>query len=152
MTERKWQEIGVEPSVRSSIALYLPTLASGGAERTLLHLAEGFRVLRWKVTFVVDRAVGDLRNEVARLGFPLQVLQARRLLDALVPLVRWLKRDRPAVLLTAIIHNNLIALWANRLAGQVTRVVISDQGRIASMRGELQFSRVLKAQHRRLAL
>ncbi len=41
-------------------------------------------------------------------------------------LIRYLRRERPHVLLSAMTHVNLMALWAQRLAGVSTRVVVSE--------------------------
>ncbi len=110
----------------TAIALYLPNLAAGGAERTFLRLAAGFGERGCPVRLVVDRAEGGLLEVVHASGLPLESLRAARTLTALPKLSAWLRRNRPDVLLSAITHNNLIAVWARALARSGTRVVVSE--------------------------
>ncbi|MBL8250537.1 MAG: glycosyltransferase [Candidatus Competibacter sp.] len=109
-----------------SVAFYLPNLAAGGAERTFLRLAAGFKDQGCAVSFVVDRLEGGLVEAVRASGLELECLSAARTLAALPKLRGWLRQRRPDVLLSAITHNNLIAAWAGKLAGAPTRVVVSE--------------------------
>ncbi|MEI2782189.1 MAG: glycosyltransferase [Candidatus Competibacter sp.] len=110
----------------TDIAFYLPNLAAGGAERTFLRLAAGFAERDCRVRLVVDRAEGGLLDAVRAGGLALETLRASRTLTALPKLAAWLRRERPAVLLSAITHNNLIAVWARALARARTQVVVSE--------------------------
>ncbi|MBK8510175.1 MAG: glycosyltransferase [Candidatus Competibacter sp.] len=109
-----------------SVAFYLPNLAAGGAERTFLRLATGFKERGCAVGWVVDRLEGGLLETVRASGFNLDCLNAGRTLAALPKLRGWLRQRRPDVLLSAITHNNLIAAWAGKLSGAPTRVVVSE--------------------------
>ncbi|MGH8605404.1 MAG: glycosyltransferase, partial [Gammaproteobacteria bacterium] len=42
-------------------------------------------------------------------------------------LARYLRRERPVALLSMMAHTNIVALWARRLAGVSTRVVVSER-------------------------
>jgi glycosyltransferase involved in cell wall biosynthesis len=53
--------------------------------------------------------------------------KARRLISSLPALVRYLRRERPAVLLSMMAHTNIVALLACRLAGVSTRKVVSER-------------------------
>jgi glycosyltransferase involved in cell wall biosynthesis len=46
---------------------------------------------------------------------------------SLPALARYLRREQPAVLLSAMSHANIVALWARRLSGASTRVVVSER-------------------------
>ena len=70
-------------------------------------------------------------------AFPLRAPRAARYLR---DLARYLQRERPAALLSAKTHPNLVALWARRLAGVPTRIVVSEH---------VHFSRALEAHRRR---
>jgi glycosyltransferase involved in cell wall biosynthesis len=52
-------------------------------------------------------------------------LGAKRVLYSLPGLVRYLRRERPSAMLSALDHANVVALWAKKLAGVPTRVVLS---------------------------
>lgn len=110
-----------------SVALYLPNLTGGGAERTLLRLALGFRASGWSPRFVVDQACGELVSAVQAEEIPLDTLNASRTLRALPRLADWLRIQQPTVLLSAITHNNLIAVWARAWARVATRIILSER-------------------------
>ena len=52
-------------------------------------------------------------------------LEASRLIGSFAPLIRYLRRERPRVLVSSMTHANLVALWAARLAGTATPVVVT---------------------------
>jgi glycosyltransferase involved in cell wall biosynthesis len=52
-------------------------------------------------------------------------LRAGRLLLSLVPLTRYLRRERPRVLVSSMSHANMIAIWAAKLAGNNTPVMVT---------------------------
>ena len=108
----------------AAIAIFLPSLAGGGAERMMLNLAQGLVASGIELDLVVGSAAGPYRDLVPA-GCELVDLGAGRVLTALPGLVRYLRRRRPAVLLAAMDHANLIALWARRLARVPTRVAVS---------------------------
>ncbi|WP_295455675.1 glycosyltransferase [uncultured Thiodictyon sp.] len=125
-----------------TIAFYLPDLTGGGAERTLLRLAVGFRVSGWTPRLVVDRARGELLDSARADAIPVDSLDASRTLRALPKLVGWLHEHRPAVLLSGITHNNLIAVWARALARVPTRIMLSERTVLsahARMHGRWQY-------------
>jgi glycosyltransferase involved in cell wall biosynthesis len=108
----------------TSLAIFLPSLVGGGAERMMLHLARGFAEAGRDVDLVLARAVGDYMDQIPA-GVRVVDLKARRVLTALPGLTRYLARRRPAAVLSALDHANLVALWARRLAGVSTPVFVS---------------------------
>lgn len=115
-----------------SIAFYLPHLKMGGAERTVLRLAAAFRTRGRAVHLVLDQAVGELVAEADGLGLPVEDLGAGRAITALPRLAGWLRRRRPAALISAISHNNVIAVWARAMAGVDTRIIVGEHS-VASL-------------------
>lgn len=106
------------------IALFLPSLNGGGAEQVMVNLARGFADRGLQVDLVLAKAEGCHMDEVPK---DVQVvdLGAKRVLCSLPGLVRYLRRERPNVMLSAMDHANLVALCAKKLAGVSTRVVVS---------------------------
>jgi glycosyltransferase involved in cell wall biosynthesis len=105
------------------LALFIPSLAGGGAERVMLTLAKGFCQRGHSVDLIVVRAEGPLLNEVPP-GVRLIDLGSPRVLSSVFRLARYLKRERPATLLATITNANAAAVIARWLSGQPTRVVI----------------------------
>ena len=143
------------------IALAMPSLAGGGAQRVMLDLAGAFLARGHRVDLLLCRATGELRGEVPdgvrlvelrrapNLWSRLSVLAAdpagvaslaRPVLLPIKPLtqfnyllgfVRYLQRARPQALLSALTNMNLIALWARRLAEVPTRLVVSERNTLS---------------------
>jgi len=107
------------------VALFLPTLHGGGAERQLINLAARFQELGLRVDLVVAKAEGAFQSKVPA-GVRLVDLEARRTLSSILGLAGYLKRERPESLLSVLGHANLVALWARKLAGAVARVVVCE--------------------------
>lgn len=59
-------------------------------------------------------------------------LKSSNKLRYLPDLARYLRRERPQALLSAMTQPNLVALWARRLAGVPTRVVVSERNMLSS--------------------
>lgn len=59
-------------------------------------------------------------------------LQSPRVLESLPALIRYLKRERPSAMVSAM-YANLIALWARRLSGIPHRLVITEHNTLASV-------------------
>jgi len=108
----------------NKIALFLPSLRGGGAERVMVNLARGFYDQGINVDLVLAKAEGPYLSEV-----PARVrvidLHSSRVLFSLPGLVRYLRRERPQAILSAMDHANIVAIWARKLSGVPCRVVVS---------------------------
>jgi glycosyltransferase involved in cell wall biosynthesis len=111
------------------LSVFLPDLGFGGAERSMLKLAAGMAARSYAVDLVLARAEGPLLAEVPR-SVRLVDLEAHRMLASLPALVRYLQRERPVALLS-VLHANVVALWARRLAGVPTRVIVSERNMLS---------------------
>lgn len=118
------------------IAIHLPDLRGGGAERVMTTLANEFADRNHDVELVLSRAEG---HHLQNAGADVDVvdLGARRLpgyaaLGALWPLRRYLQREEPDVLLSGIARANIVALLAHRLASTDTRIVVSEHNTLSS--------------------
>jgi glycosyltransferase involved in cell wall biosynthesis len=112
------------PTAACHVALFLPALYSGGAERVMLNLAGELVARGHRVDLVLAKAEGPYLDAIPA-GVRLVDLGCRRTVTAVWPLVRYLRRKRPEALYAAIDHANVVALLANRLAGDRSRVVVS---------------------------
>ena len=121
----------IKPMKPISLSIYLPNLAGGGVERMKIILTNAFVKRGYDVTFVLNKAEGEL---IAQLPPSVKVvsLNADRTLTALPKLVAYLRREQPDILLSSMGHNNINALWAKRLAGVKTAVVISQHNSLST--------------------
>ncbi|BAW01135.1 group 1 glycosyl transferase [Thermus thermophilus] len=107
------------------IALFLPSLDGGGAERINLLLATGFLQKGAQVDLVLARAQGPYLEMVPR-GVNLIDLRASRVLTSFPALVSYLKRENPFVLLSSLSHANVVAVWAREVARVPTKVLVAE--------------------------
>lgn len=112
-------------SIDARIALFLPSLQGGGLERMMVSLANAFAAKGLRVDLIVGKAVGPCRDSVSRLVNVID-LKKRRLIPCLPGLVLYLRRNRPAVMLSTPNQANVIALAARGLARVGTRVVVRE--------------------------
>ncbi|MEZ5904903.1 MAG: glycosyltransferase [Geminicoccaceae bacterium] len=98
------------------IAIFLPALFSGGAERVLLNLAGELVQRGHRVDLVLAQAIGPYLDRVPA-GVRVVDLGCRRVATALLPFARYLRRNRPIAVHAAIDHTNVVALLARAIAG-----------------------------------
>jgi glycosyltransferase involved in cell wall biosynthesis len=113
----------------SRLAIFLPGLYEGGAERTLLKLAIGIAERGHPVDLILIHKVGPYLKDVPD-SIRLVVLNSARDIFSLVPLIRYLRQEKPGVLLSGL-YTNIIALWAKRLARVPTWVVVSERNTLS---------------------
>lgn len=106
-----------------NLAILLPDLRGGGAERVSLDLGHQFRQLGWRVTFLLMRGHGQMFNEAAE-NFEVVVFGAERVRQAYSPLRRWIQIEQPQILIAAMWPLTVLATVAVR--GTSTKVLISD--------------------------
>jgi len=111
----------------SFISVFLPALEGGGAERAMIHLAQGFVDRGIKTDLVVAEASGAYLDMLPP-GVRLINLQAKApvVLSKTLALRRYLQQAKPDVLLSALDILSS-ATWAKRLAGVETQVVMCVQ-------------------------
>jgi hypothetical protein len=83
------------------VALFLPSLVGGGAERVFLDIASGLAGRGLPVELVIAKSEGALLDQVPD-GVRLRALGARRTAASVPALVRYLRRERPAAMVTAL--------------------------------------------------
>jgi glycosyltransferase involved in cell wall biosynthesis len=110
--------------VAKRVALFIASLRGGGAERIMVNLAQGFADRGLEVDLVLPQVEGPYLDDVPK-SVRIVDLHAPRVLQSLPGLVRYLRRERPATLISAVNHANVVALWAKRLAGGPTRTVVT---------------------------
>lgn len=106
------------------IAIFAPSLRGGGVERNAVNLARGFVDRGLPVQLVLARAEGPFLAEVdSRVD--VVNLDAPRVMFSLPRLASYLRRMRPAVMLSGMAHANFAAILARRVSRVRCRVVAS---------------------------
>lgn len=112
-------------SSNERLALFLPTLDDGGAERVMLQLAASFSARGHDVDLVLAIPGGPLDAQVPP-GPRVVSLQAARTILALPALVRYLRRERPIALLSTLEHANVLAVGAGAAACTGVPIVLRE--------------------------
>jgi glycosyltransferase involved in cell wall biosynthesis len=106
------------------IAVFLPSLDGGGAERVFAELCGEFATLGYDVDLVLAAARGPYLADVSP-RVRIVDLRANGVLGSLPRLARYLRSARPDVMLSGLDHANIVAIVACAAAGGRTRCVIS---------------------------
>ena len=117
-----------------SIAIYMHDLAGGGVERMKMDLIRNFQRGGATVTLLLHSGAGDLGGLVPD-GLRVVAFGTRRTIIDVVPLARFLRRERPDILLSSLDHNNIIALLAKAVARSRSKVVICQHNALSSEAG-----------------
>jgi glycosyltransferase involved in cell wall biosynthesis len=96
---------------------------AGGVERMVLNLLAEFARRGYRIDLLLIRAEGEHLQHLPE-GVNVIRLGVEHTLASVLPLARYLRAERPAVLLVAKDRAGRAALWARRLAGVDTRIAI----------------------------
>lgn len=110
---------------KARLAVFLPDLGGGGAERVALSLLQGFLDRGHPVDLVLAQKRGALLPLVPQ-GVDIVDLGAPKLRQAIGPLVRYLRRRRPQALHAMMWPLPLMAVAARALARVNTSIVGSE--------------------------
>lgn len=115
---------------RTEIALFVPNLYGGGAQRVMVTLANAFVDRGVETDLVTARTGGPYRDEV-RSGVRVVDLEAPRTLACLPAFVRYLYRRRPESLLSTLMYANVVAACGHFLAGSDARLVVREASMVS---------------------
>lgn len=105
------------------IAVLISFSGAGGVERMVLNLVEEFARRGYAIDLLLIRAEGEHLRQLPE-GVNVVRLGVKHTLASVPPLARWLRQNRPPVLLVAKDRAGRAALWARRLSGVDTRIAI----------------------------
>ncbi len=111
--------------MKSEIAIFLPTLGGGGAERNMVNLSRGLADLGVSVSLLVANAIGDFRGEVSE-KVDLVDFKKTNTIKAFPDLLAFLDNHSPHVLLSTMNHANLVAIGAVHASTSNTKVVVRE--------------------------
>ncbi|HEX4954132.1 MAG TPA: glycosyltransferase [Thermoanaerobaculia bacterium] len=115
-------------------AFFVPSLRGGGAERVTVLLAAAVAARGVTADLVLAQAVGPYLATVPE-GVRVVDLAARRVVAALPALTRYLRRERPEVLMATLANANVVAALARRRSGVPMRLVLREGSPIRQMAG-----------------
>lgn len=114
----------------NKIALFVPALRGGGAQRVMLILAAKFIEKDIQVDLVLSNAIGPYLDDVPN-GVRVINLNSRRVLTSMPRLIAYLKKEKPAVMLSTMGHANIIAVWAKKFSGVTTKLFVRVENTVS---------------------
>ena len=112
------------------IAIFSPTLKSGGAERVMVNLAEGFFRANHTVHLGLADAKGELLSELSP-GITVKNLGKKRLINCVFPLINYIKSNKPDIFLSSQTHANVVTSLAFILLSGSTKLLLSEHTSIS---------------------
>ncbi len=97
----------------------------GGAERMTLNLVRGLCRRGIRTDLVLGSAEGELMGHMPQTARVID-LGVKRIRHAIRPFARYLRRERPAAVISRMSHTNLAAITARALSGIETRLVVVE--------------------------
>lgn len=117
------------------IALFLPSLRGGGAEKVTVNLAKGFLEKGFQVDIVLAKAEGPYLKQVPD-GARVVDLGTGRVFKAIRPLIAYLRTERPWALISGISHANVTAILARLAAMSPTRLLVVEHCTLSSAQAD----------------
>ena len=106
------------------LAIFLSSLDGGGAERVMLNLAYGFAERGIHVDLLLVKAEGPYLSQIPS-NINLINFNKSKLFQSLPTLIRYIRKESPTALISALEDTNLVMLWACRLARENTQSVVT---------------------------
>lgn len=107
------------------IAMFIPALSGGGAERVFLNLAHSFIKKGLKVDLILCEVKGPYLKDVA-YGVNIVDLMSNNPIKQTANLVRYLKREKPDAIISALNLSNIVSSVAHFIANIDTKLIITQ--------------------------
>jgi glycosyltransferase involved in cell wall biosynthesis len=112
------------------IALFLPSLRGGGAERVMVDLANAFSRKGLDVDLVLANLEGDYQSMVLD-SVNIIDLSSSRLFFSLPKLIKYIRKYSPDVLLSTMPHVNIIAVLSTLLARKKNKIYVREANTVS---------------------
>ena len=112
----------------NKVMFFLPTLGGGGAERTVIQLANSFAEQGLSIDLAVCDLSGDKAKLLPEVHSKIQLLDFKcgRVANALLPLKRCLQKQPYDCVIATQTHSNIICAFAKTLAGVKTKLIFRE--------------------------
>ena len=112
------------------ISVVLHDLRGGGAERMMLRIAKGMGDRGRNVDLVLVKAQGEFLQDIPD-SVRVVDLDSPSVASAIPLMVRYLRKEAPSAILTALTHMNVAVAAARWLARSKARLILSERNQIS---------------------
>lgn len=105
------------------IAIFLPNLDGGGAEKVFINLAKILKKRGFETKLIIGFKSGILVKDIVDLE--VLYLNKESVTKCILPLSQYLSINPPSILLSGMPHANLAAILAGRLANKGIKIITS---------------------------
>lgn len=127
---------------KKRIAIFLPALDGGGAERIAINLLRGLVERDIFLDLVLADARGPYLSHVPE-AVRIVNLRAERVIKAILPLSRYLIQEQPFALMSHMNHANVVAVAAKEIACIKTRVVLVEHNTLSADQSKFLLSKLV---------
>ena len=113
-------------------------MRGGGAERVMLALANGLAEKDIQVDLVLNKAEGPYLKD-ASPKVNIVNLDTSRVLNGIFPLSKYLNKENPDAILSAMNYVNIATVLAKLISKSDTKVVLSEHNNLTETKKELSF-------------
>ena len=107
------------------IALFIPSLQGGGAERFMVDLSNGFAKKGYNVSLIVGNMGGEYFSEINNAVKVID-LKCKRTIFCIPGIVSFLRKNKPHTLISTIYHANMVAILSSLISFTNTRIFVRD--------------------------
>jgi glycosyltransferase involved in cell wall biosynthesis len=126
---------------KATVAIMLETLPGGGMERSCLKLIIGIQKRGFSADLILRSQEGELLSIVPK-EINIVSFAKSRMLTTLFPLIRYLRREKPAVLITNFYPVSIVAVMAKIFArSRDTRLIIVERCNLSNQKHFNSFRR-----------
>tara|TARA_R110002020_G_scaffold232883_3_gene444529 strand:+ start:15490 stop:16602 length:1113 start_codon:yes stop_codon:yes gene_type:complete len=112
------------------IAIFLPNLKGGGAERVFVNLSNAFVQRGFDVDIVLIQKCGELLDSLDKKVNIIN-LDKKRIRQSFIPLTSYLKKNKPDAFITVMWPLTVLGTLAFRLSGCNGSVIVSDHNTLS---------------------
>lgn len=124
------------------IALFIPSLGGGGAERVMLILANTLAEKGYSVDLILVKAKGSFLKDISK-NVRIINLNSSRTLFSIMPLVNYLKREKPKVVMSAMHYVNVVLLISKKISKVRFKLVVSEHSTLSFSLADSSFTNIL---------
>jgi glycosyltransferase involved in cell wall biosynthesis len=114
------------------ISFFLPSLEGGGVEKVVLNLVNSFAGKGFRVDLVLIKVTGPYLKKISKLCRIID-LKSSRTSTSLLKLVRYLRLNKPFILISNMTHLNVLSTIAIFLAHTPTKLIIVEHNNLSEI-------------------